>query len=401
MIKRILIAIFLLSTTATFAAVILKSTLTKVAIVPPAPPETGMPAWRQGMTVGQWKQIPGSTLANVPITNIVSGNYGPAAKVGAWQGFALDTRDSSVYSVAGGGHHDYAGNEVDKIKLSDDAPLWREVRVGTPMKDIIEGVEYYNDKKPTSRHSWYGITFDESSNRAMLFSGAYWGSGGATMATDGYNVLTNDYDPDNTYPDVPNDFMVPQGGTALTEHGITNNVYILANYYIWTYNVTSKLWTRLRDVPYPTQGHNTATAIDTNRNRMMILGGDTQDKYIYNINDNSLNPINLTGFTEAALAAIQAILNEKGAGFVYEPAIDAFLFRTQAAGGAVYKINAKEEVAGGLTFKVEVLTTSGGSSIPVADANNGVWRRFLYVPKLKGVFYCPAYNSNMWFLRTN
>lgn len=80
-----------------------------------------------------------------------------------------------------------------------------------------------------------------------------------------------------------------------------------------------------------------------------------------------------------------------GSGMVYEPWLDAFLVRLSGAGGTVYRIDAQ-------TFAVDTLPTSGGSAVP--NAINGVWRRFLFAPKLGGIVYAPAYSSNMWFLRT-
>jgi hypothetical protein len=77
---------------------------------------------------------------------------------------------------------------------------------------------------------------------------------------------------------------------------------------------------------------------------------------------------------------------------VYDPLLDAYLFRTSAAGGTVYRIDAQ-------TFAVDTLTTTNGSGVQAST--NGVWTRFMYVPQLKGVAYFPAYSSNGWFLRTN
>jgi hypothetical protein len=75
---------------------------------------------------------------------------------------------------------------------------------------------------------------------------------------------------------------------------------------------------------------------------------------------------------------------------VYEPWLDAFLARKGGAGSTVYKINAQ-------TFAVEPLATTSAS---VPSAFNSVYRKFLFVPALAGVVYCPAYDTNLWFLRT-
>jgi hypothetical protein len=76
---------------------------------------------------------------------------------------------------------------------------------------------------------------------------------------------------------------------------------------------------------------------------------------------------------------------------VYDPLLDAFLVHTGDAGGTVYRINAQ-------TFVVDILPTTGGANQPATT--NNVWRRFLYLPKLKGIVYVPTYFGNVWFLRT-
>lgn len=110
-----------------------------------------LPAWYLGMAVGQWQPIPGSALSSAPIavhTYPGVGGSGPQAKTDAWSGFALDTRDAALYSPANGGHNDYAGNEVDRIRLLDDAPAWTEPRTSTPLAQITAGGSHYADGRP-------------------------------------------------------------------------------------------------------------------------------------------------------------------------------------------------------------------------------------------------------------
>ena len=158
------------------------------------PQESAMPAWRQGQAVGEWRQISGSALAAAPRAVIVDGNTGPQSKVIAWASFIIDTRDSSLYSVANGGHHDYAGNEGNRIGLFDGAPRWTERRASTPMAQIGEDVSYYADGRPTSRHTYYGAVMNEVGNRAMVFGGGMWGNGNALSTMDGFNLSSNDWD---------------------------------------------------------------------------------------------------------------------------------------------------------------------------------------------------------------
>ena len=81
-----------------------------------------------------------------------------------------------------------------------------------------------------------------------------------------------------------------------------------------------------------------------------------------------------------------------GNGMVYDSGLDAYLVRKDGAGGTVYRINAQ-------TFAVDTLPTANGSAVPATT--NGVYTRFLYAPKLKGIIYFPTFGGNPWFLRTS
>jgi hypothetical protein len=346
-----------------------------------------MPTWRQGVTVGEWRQITGTALAAVPITvqtYPAIGQFGPAAKVAAWTGFAVDTRDSSIYSVANGGHMDYAGNEINRIRLSDATPRWSEPRPATPTSQVVMNASHYADGRPTSRHTYYGTVVNESRNRAMVFSGARWGDGASLFNLDGFNLASNDWDSARTYPDAPSSYVGSANGQATVGHRATGDVYAFANYNVLRWSNASNSWSRLL-ANAPMYGQYAASAVDTRRNRIFVVGGNGDDHAIYDIASNTAQNVTLTGPNAGALSG-------DGNGMVYDPNLDAYLLRTAGAGSTVYRINAQ-------TFSVDTLPTTAGSGVPAAA--NGVWTRFLYLPQLKGIAYFPTYDGNFWFLRTN
>lgn len=312
------------------------------------------------------------------------GNFGPNAKVDAWTGFAVDTRDSSVYSVANGGHMDYAGNEVNRIRLSDNAPAWTEPRASTPVSQIVMNSSHYADGRPTSRHSYYGTAVNEVRNRAMVFSGARWGDGFSLFNLDGFNLATNDWDGARTYPDAPNTDLGPFNGWATVDQKSTGNIYAFANYSVLRWSSTTNSWSR-QVTNTPVYGQYAATAVDTKRNRILVVGGEHNDRGVYDLTANTMQSVSFSGPNAGSMSG-------NGNGMVYDLALDAFLLRKSDAGGTIYRINA-------LTFSVDILPTTGSAQPPAAL--NGVWTRFLYVPQLKGLAYFPTYGGNMWFLRTS
>jgi len=336
------------------------------------------------MALGDWRRIPGTAPATVRIgvqTYPAIGNTGPQSKIIAWCGLALDPRDSTVYMPAGGGHNDYAGNEVDSIKLSDDAPAWIERRASTPVAQITRNSNHYLDGRPTSRHSYYGVTFSQQRNRAMTFGGVCWGDGSSISSCDGFNPATNDWDPANTYPNAP---QLAHPAAAVTADEKTGDVYTFLHFSVFCWNAASNTWRTLIDGTSPVYGDEAATACDTRRNRILIIGGLASEHYFYDIGTGAVQAVSFTGLAGQAMS--------NGNGLVYVPALDAYLLRTDDAGATIYRIDAQ-------TLNVDIPPTRGGDSVTAAF--NHVYRRFLYAPQLGGVVYSPDYNSDLWFLRTS
>jgi hypothetical protein len=339
------------------------------------------------MAVGQWREIPNTAMSSAPIavaTHPDLSYTGPKSKVIAWNGFAADHRDSSIYSAASGGHMDYAGNEVNRLRLGEDAPTWTEPRASTPVRDITMNTSYYADGRPTSRHSYYGAWVNERRNRVMLFAGAGWGLGYSPNALDGFNLATSDWDTGGTFAPPGNQYE-PLIGSAIVDQRSTGDVYVFSNWVANRWNNASNTWQRLIAYTPEVYGQYAAAALDTKRNRILLIGGNGEDRAYYDLATNGIVEIPLGGSYAPLLLA------GDGNGMVYDPLLDAFLVHTGDAGGTVYRINAQ-------TFVVDILPTTGGANQPATT--NNVWRRFLYLPKLKGIVYVPTYFGNVWFLRT-
>jgi hypothetical protein len=346
-----------------------------------------MPTWRQGQAVGEWRQIPNSALSSVPITvktYPTLGNTGPSSKVDAWSGYAFDTRDSTLYSAAAGGHSDYAGNEVDRIRLSDNAPTWTEVLPSTPPSQINDSATHNADGRPASRHTCYGAAVNEVRDRVMVVGGSRWGNGFELPTMDGYSITGNRWDAARTYPD-PLQIFGNQNCNATIEDKSNGDIYVFAQWTVMRWSNSTNKWTAMVSNS-PIWGYMAATALDTKRQRILVAAGGNNEHHIYDLATNTVKSITFGG-SNAGIAS-----SGEGNGLVYDANLDAYLFRRPGAGATVYRIDPQ-------TFAVEPLSTTGGSSIP--SARNGVLKRFYFAPQLKGVVFGPSYNGNLWFLRTN
>ena len=313
------------------------------------------------------------------------GATGPESKTIAWTGFSIDTRDGSVYSAANGGHGDYAGNEVNRIKLTDNAPSWTEVRAATPASQVIASTSHYADGRPTSRHTYYGSVFNEVRGRAMTLGGSRYGDGFNTPSVDGFDVSAGDWDAAGTYRSLPS--SAGAQGCSYVGRKSTGDVFVFCNWSVERWSNASNTWTKLLSNS-TVYGQASAVAYDTQRNRILLLGGTNNDRGVYDVAANRMTAVSLTGSGAAGVWPAVA----SGGGMVYDPLLDAYLVRPASSGATVYVINAS-------TFSVSTMSITGGASIP--SSTNGVWTRFLYVPQLKGVVYFPSFSGGAWFLRTN
>jgi len=352
-------------------------TTTAAPIVPPVV----LPAWVSALSPGQWFEIPNTAMQNVEPNPVPPGN-GPSSKVIAWTSFVVDTRTSKVYSPANGGHIDYAGNEVDVLDLERDQPVWTQVLAPTPANQITQCTSYYADDHPTSRHSYFGVTFNESQDRIMLIGGAWWcGAGGFHTAISSYNIGANSWSPSTTHGNVPGIYA---GVAAYIGDPFTGDVYAGREFNFGRWNRSSNTFTTLNPSGSRIPALNGAmSAFDTTRGGILFLGltGD-----FYKLSSNAWTQVALTGPNAGSIAGVT------DNSMVYVAAIDSYLVRFEPAGGTVYQVNAAN-------LQVTTMPTTGGASVP--STINGPYNKFLYVPRLRGVVYVPSYSGNVWFLRVH
>lgn len=348
----------------------------------PPPPLDELPDWVNALAIGEWFAIPGTALESVEPSPVPPGNTGPRSKVIAWTSFVVDVRDSTLYSPANGGHADYAGNEVDALALEDDPPRWVARIEPSPAGSVVDG-EYYSDGRPSSRHTYYGLTMDGARNRIMLFTGARWENGYALGTSDSFDLVANAWNPAGTHPDVPSQ-VSSLPGSPFVEDPSTGDVYSFPSWTVARWNASSNDWTMLLEDAAFSQD-SALSALDTARGRVLFVGGDSDVARTYTLGTNEMADVSLGGDSGAVAGAGSDAM-------VYVEAIDRFLVRLEGAGPTVYAIDPA-------TFEVTVFATIGGDAVP--ETINGVWRRFLYVPRLHGCVYVPEYETDVWFLRVH
>jgi hypothetical protein len=183
----------------------------------PVPPSTPPPAWVSAMVSGTWSQVPmAATLAAVD--PMQSARYNPrhpdtpewsanllrqTTVVDAWCGAAYDETTDTMWLGLGGGHQDYAGNEIYRCGFHHDSPAWEMRRppsgaVGNELvtNDGREATGVYSDGRPRACHSYNNWVYVPGAGPALAAHPAVsWG------ASDGkrWSVWLREIDGEHTF----------------------------------------------------------------------------------------------------------------------------------------------------------------------------------------------------------
>ncbi|MDP3139797.1 MAG: hypothetical protein Q8N17_26105 [Burkholderiaceae bacterium] len=405
------------------------------------------PAWLRGQTIDEWRELANTSMYEVgahpgfepsSVTRTTDGGTSAGAPwLDAYCGMGADALKSSVWQVANGGHGDYYGNEVIKLDLLADVPLWAEWLQGSdgnvaqtndyatanyPTDGVFDTERgwYLDDgvigRAPASGHSYWCTQTLERFRRVVRFPG--WSispPGTGWKDVDGFDMDvaqgTNGWDAKLTYPGAPAGGYTAgsQGGTAVIRPTIckdprTERVYMIsaAGARMWTPPTsepsgtgTGGSWSTFTAGAANTQA---ASAVDTTRGRLLVVNGGTATAHHYDLDGGSMTitEVTLTGSPASTIAASSAT---DGWGMVYVPPLDAFLLKRGTEDGAeIFKIDASD-------YSVTVYAPTDGASVPesnfIASNNANVYGRWQYLPALRGVVYAPKNAANVWFLRTH
>lgn len=339
----------------------------------------GRPAWRNALARWQWVQLSGTAaFSGVTPTTNPGGSYN--GRLDAWNGFAA--KGSSVYIAGMGGHADYAGNEAYKLDLVAASPAWTILRQPTPAAQVTLNTPYYADGRPSSGHLYYSL-YAVGDELIRTDNGSEWGDGNhSDDECVAFSLTTNDWRANGTYPDSPaGPYAVarcidPRDGT----------IYYAGLSALHKRHPTTGAWTQLASWPENgTAVYYRPGAVDTTRNRVLFFGNayiPSNGGLLYDVAANTMTSIVFSG------TGMAAVIAASGNSSWYDAVIDRFIVKN-TSGASVYTVHPT-------TFECVALATTGGGSI--ANAVNGVFNKFVYVPSMGGYYYQPNHASNGWFL---
>jgi hypothetical protein len=287
--------------------------------------------------------------------------------------------------VVGGGHADYAGNEVYSLRLADDSPMW--VRRSNPTMNVGgtsgPGAAYYSDGRPSSRHTYWHVQYCDQRDRLMTFgAAAVWGNGNGNFPTvDGFDPRTNQYDPAGAYPS--------QSGIETVACGVAKdsggNVYIHnhASGVLYKWTQTSNSWSSLGN--RGVYDYETAYVCDSFRNRILRIRGGNSSAGVFNLNSGGeFTSISFTGAGAGAMT---------NGCLVFDSGADCYWFLKRGS-PTIYRVDP-------VTWAVTVQSVTG--VVPnntYIDGRHTIYGRFAYCPELRGLVFVRDADSDAYFVKT-
>lgn len=189
------------------------------------------------------------------------------AGIFAWSGGAWDS-DHRQFLLFGGGHNDYAGNEV----YAFDARTFAWSRLTAPSPKPYDR-DPLDDGKPASRHTYDGLTWINETQTMMVIGGSRSNDGGGTNVTWMFDPASKAWT--NKAPATAG----PGGYDMSTVYDpLHHKVWAKAGEKLHAYDIAQNTWSQVSDLGYPplwprySGGHLRGTW-DTKRGLVWMLGG--------------------------------------------------------------------------------------------------------------------------------
>jgi hypothetical protein len=343
-------------------------------------PGAGIPAWVTELAVNEWTELSSTRLDAQSLSGTLA--------LYAWNGAAGDQENSRLIVGLAGGHGDGNWNGVVSLALNQTTPSMTVHYAGS---NIGGGdTPYLSDGRPASRHTYYTQQYIPERDRLFMFGcGSLNGTNGVTeRKVDAFSLGSNAFDASGTYADLPGTLPNAVSYTSARDPA-TGNVYVVWPYgseqRLARWNQSTATWTELAQPGYLIDGYYMPMAVDTTRNRLVVFESNNFDvAEIFNIGTGAwISNVSMTNPVPAQSAV------------EYVEALDAFISREDAAGGALYSYHPT-------TFARTTISTTGGGSIPQAQKNvggGGPFSRFRYFPLLGIAAYMPTAAGNCWAIK--
>ena len=330
-----------------------------------------------------WYQIPNTQMSSVcPPSNFGGSSYDfpghCSGIVYAWGDGMADTSRNRLI-IWGGGHSDYAGNEIYSLDLN----ALTMTRLNNPALPLPSScVESLSGPSPNSRHTYDDLAYVPGLDEMVSVTGGLANGGGpnvgcgslATWTLNMSNLKWTQQSPSGTAPNYT-------GGLAAVSYDPNTGLVFISNEsynQFATYNPTTNTY-KILNGNAGTDYHLTSI-IDPTRKLFLMFGAGQAWKIDISGNDPSylLHSINATG-----CGFVSSLY--PGVGFDTKQS----LVVGWAGGDTVYLYNATTDSCSSVTY----------ANGPGAQQANGTYKRFSYFPSLNVFAVVNSTTQNAYVLR--
>jgi hypothetical protein len=275
----------------------------------------------------------------------------------AWSGGAFDSKRNRMI-VWGGGHTDYAGNEIYALNLNNQT-ITRLTDPGLPVAtSCVEAIA--NGTQPNSRHTYDGVEYMPNVDRLFAFSGSLacssgiWGQ--VTWTFDFATMKWQRMDPAGPAPR-------GEAGMMTAYDPNTGRVYLHDRINLYAYDFATNAYTKI-STQNVTLGYHMMATIDPKRKLFIIAGLDVSAGggrvYAYDIGPNTNGQMQRWTTTGAT-----NMVSEAYPGLEYDPVRDRVV--AWNGGNTVYSLNPD-------TKEWTTVTAAGSPGTESRDGTFGRWR---------------------------
>ena len=340
----------------------------------PAEPGTivAIPAKQGAATVEDVVPVP--TPFQRPVRNLIA----------AWNGGTLIYRGGRPYlAVHGGGHGDYAGNEIVIFgPLTASRPGWKLLSPPTPAASINLSQPYNFDQTPNVSHTRDSLCFLGDHIYRALQAGCY--PGVTSYATfDSFHVDKQTWSPPGTHPDVPAGGGVRGSAVADPNREV---IWVLRDgtaAKLKSFDPATNQWTTYLST-YTTLIETTA-ALAASRDELFLYENRSSPRQaLFRLSMPDVNPTT-AGFTGPT--------PPDKCGLTWDPGRNRYAALGTADRRKVYELNP--------ATRSWTLRKFDGPIEPQPQDGHGIFGRFQYVPELHGYVYVGSTVGSVYFYRSH
>ena len=344
-----------------------------------------VPAWMAGKALNEWFSIAGTALS-------ASRFDGVSARISDFSGAGIVEATSELIVAVSGGHGGSTWNSVNGIILTADIPAWVERNASTPAGQILTGDVYTRnaDGKPSSRHTYFSTQHIPQSSGKLFVTGlsAFGGSGGPNYPTEAFDLNTNTWDAQFTWPGYDDICAVERatgaGWSISDTHSLKKRDPVTGVF-------TETMSTAAMNLPAITQ----TLCHDSARNHLFYMSAPSNGTVLaFKVTADGTVKTTINFNSSAALTDLLTT-RTASAMLEYDPVGDRyFLIDNSLRVNTIFVITPNA----GVTWDVSYFAFGGGS-VSLPQSGNGVMNKIRYVPSLKGLVFLADGIGGVYFMR--